>query len=190
MILALTIISVMTPNGTLMAYTTPVDIKELRDQAAVVSKAWREHCKSTMLLKTLTIEFSKSNLLVRALQRNLLLVLVGVPTPNRPDDFIKITPEGPGDPRYPPPVIPEPDETSSSETPEGKVVSVEDLDLDEGSTGKQKLAPSVKSSTKRGKDNKPMLLHLQRRRLDTLTEYIQDEFKAKGFVMPDDQGLA
>ncbi len=42
----LTCYSVMSPNGTLMAYATPVEIKELRDQAALVSMAWKEQEKT------------------------------------------------------------------------------------------------------------------------------------------------
>ncbi|KAJ4371861.1 hypothetical protein N0V86_008415 [Didymella sp. IMI 355093] len=34
----------MSPNGNLLAYSTPVNIKELRDQAALISAAWKEQC--------------------------------------------------------------------------------------------------------------------------------------------------
>lgn len=179
----------MTPNGTLMAYSTPVDIKELRDQATVVSMKWREEEKLRQGLETLTIEFKNSNVIVRALQRNLLLVLVGAPSSNRPDDFIKVTPEARGDTRYPPTELPEPDESSSGDPMEGTVPE-EVFAPGEDSAGKHKLAYSAKPLTKTEKDIKLGLLHIQRRRLETLTDYVQAEFKAKGFVMPPDPGLA
>lgn len=33
----------MSPNGTLWAYATPTNIKELRNQAALISLTWRDH---------------------------------------------------------------------------------------------------------------------------------------------------
>src|ERR1700712_320534 len=97
--------SVMSPNATLLAYTGPSNIKELRDQAALISILWREAehdnkkqhpnlqnadlTSSAVLqpdsLETLTIESEKSNIIVRAIQPRLLLVLVGGRPPNRED---------------------------------------------------------------------------------------------------------
>jgi hypothetical protein len=114
--------SVMSPNATLLAYTGPSNIKELRDQAALISILWREAehdnkkqnpksqnvdlTSSAVLqpgsLETLTIESEKSNIIVRAIQPRLLLILVGGRPPNREENFFKITAEALGDARYPP----------------------------------------------------------------------------------------
>lgn len=110
----------MSPNATLLAYTGPSDIKELRDQAALISILWREaeqqkkqnapkitDLSSSDVLKpgqleTLTIESETSNIIVRAIQPRLLLVLVGNKPPKNDDSkYFKITPETVGDARYP-----------------------------------------------------------------------------------------
>jgi hypothetical protein len=131
--------SVMSPNATLLAYTGPSDIKELRDQAALISILWKEaeqdrkkqnrdsqntDLTSSAVLKpgdleTLTVESEKSNIIVRAIQPRLLLVLVGgKPPKNNSLKFFKITPETVGDTRYPPvdyiPSPPPPESSSSS----------------------------------------------------------------------------
>jgi hypothetical protein len=128
--------SVMSPNATLLAYTGPSDIKELRDQAALISILWREaeqeHKKrnpnsqntdlsSSVVLKpgdleTLTVESENSNIIVRAIQPRLLLVLVGGKPPKHDSlEFFKITPETVGDNRYPPAdYIPSPPPLESS----------------------------------------------------------------------------
>jgi hypothetical protein len=43
--------------------------------------------------------------------------------------------------------------------------------------------------TEKEKDVKLGVLHIQRKKLDALTEYVRSEFDVKGFVMPDDSGL-
>jgi hypothetical protein len=176
-----------------MAYSTPVDIKELRDQAAVVSMVWKDHEgkleKGDQGLETLTIEFHKSNIIVRAIQPNLLLVLVGIPPPTRAEDFWKMTAELRGDPRYPSAELPEPDESSSSQPTESEAASGSAPTPGEGSTGEQKSTSTAGPLAEKEKDLKLGLLHIQRKRLDGLTLYIRSEFDARGFVMPDDQGL-
>ena len=83
----------MSPNGTLLAYSKPVQTKELRDQAALISMTWKDHCQGRQkpsvrngttqdhslkpALKTLTIETPDCNIIVRLLQPELLLVLIG-----------------------------------------------------------------------------------------------------------------
>ncbi|KAF1976869.1 hypothetical protein BU23DRAFT_551302 [Bimuria novae-zelandiae CBS 107.79] len=176
---------VMSPNGTLMAYTTPIDIRELRDQAALISMAWKDHSSKLSsnpessnselppALETLTIETANNNIIARAIQPSLLLVLVGGVPPSRKELFM-ITPEARGDARYPP--LPgEEDEAGSK----GTVV---------GSGGK---APSVLSTMSiREKDVKGGALHIQRKKLDALTDYLRRDFDAKGFVMPDDSSFS
>ena len=196
------IYSVMSPNGTLMAYSTPVDIKDLRDQAALVSMAWKEHEANYVAkrskqpeaesddsrpqgLETLTIEFENGNIIVRALQPKLLLVVVGAVPPSRKISF-KITPEAYGDQRYPPVEIPASD-------PEGEV-SPGDASTpseDESTLGKQKLntASIISNMSQKEKDVKIGALHIQRKKIDVLTEFIRNDFDEKGFVMPDDSNF-
>lgn len=190
----------MSPNGNLLAYSTPVNIKELRDQAALISTAWKEQCfgrktqsapdpkKDTVrdddevahqgaskpALETLTIETENCNILVRSLQPELLLVLIGELPPNKLQRF-KITAEGSGEARYP--ALGSSDaQTSTSIAPQN-------------AAGKLK-APSISSSmSQREKDVRLGVLHVQRKRLDALTEYIQRDFKESGFVMPADWAL-
>ncbi|KAL1596960.1 hypothetical protein SLS59_007703 [Nothophoma quercina] len=187
----------MSPNGNLLAYSTPVNIKELRDQAALISAAWKEHslgrksqsqpdprkdsardeAEQSELkpsLETLTIESENCNILVRSLQPELLFVLIGELPPTRSQQF-KITAEGNGDPRYP--AVESFDSRPSTPT------------APQGAAGKLK-APSILSSmSQREKDIKLGVLHVQRKRLDALTNYIQRDFKDSGFVMPADWAL-
>lgn len=138
----------MSPNATLLSYTGPSDIKELRDQAALISILWREAEQQNKQrisntadlsssdglrlgqLETLTIESESSNIIVRAIQPRLLLVLVGIKPPkNNESKYFKITPEAVGDSRYPsadqllspPPATrsPSPSFVESDSAPEG-----------------------------------------------------------------------
>ncbi|KAF2802499.1 uncharacterized protein BDZ99DRAFT_468945 [Mytilinidion resinicola] len=206
----------MSPNGTLLAYSVPVDIKDLRDQAALISMAWKEHeeaiasklshdqasldsdiaqsssslSKST--LETLTIEFEANNLIVRALQPKLLLVLVGGVPPGRNASF-KITPEVHGDPRYPHSEAPSSKE-GSLKTAGIHPKAVSDIAQEEGFTiieGATSPKPSVLSiadshMSQRDRDLQGGALHIQRKKIDAMTDYIRRDFDSKGFVMPDD----
>lgn len=179
----------MTPHGMLMGYSTPVDIKELRDQAAVVSMLWNDTrngrqpddrkdsaqppaatAPSTtpspkLALETLTVETEHCNIIVRALQTELLLVLVGNIAPHKKQSF-KVTPEEHGDQRYP------------------AAEAVEETTVKKGK------APSILSTmSQREKDIKLGVLHIQRKKLDALAEYILDDFNATGFVQPPDSSL-
>lgn len=189
----------MSPNGNLLAYSTPVNIKELRDQAALISTAWKEHCIGRQTqsapdprkdydrdnseaaphsdmkptLETLTIEAENCNILVRSLQPELLFVLIGELPPNKAQKF-RITAEGSGESRHP--------IMGSSE-------SVNTPTAAHSATGKLK-APSISSTmSQREKDINLGVLHVQRKRLDALTDYIQRDFKDSGFVMPADWAL-
>ncbi|KAF2193983.1 hypothetical protein K469DRAFT_651048 [Zopfia rhizophila CBS 207.26] len=202
---------VMSPNGTLMAYSTPVDIKDLRDQAALISMAWKDHeaalqskqakgssqseaaqsqdSSTTSLLETLTIEFQHNNIIVRAIQPKLLLVLVGGVPPSRRTAF-KITPEAHGDARYPSTDIQEPGPPPTSQ-PEYGSSSVDSslLTGEEVSASKKKAASIASHLSQREKDMKIGALHIQRKKIDTMTEFIRADFDSKGFVMPDDSSL-
>lgn len=187
----------MSPNGNLLAYSTPVNIKELRDQAALISTAWKEQCVGRQVqstpdpkkdstredaeaarpgglkpaLETLTIEAENCNILVRSLQPELLFVLIGELPPNKVQRF-RITAEGLGEDRYP--VLGSSDmQTSAPQSATGKL-----------------RAPSISSSmSQREKDVRLGVLHVQRKRLDALTDYIQKDFADSGFVMPADWAL-
>jgi hypothetical protein len=173
----------MSPNATLLAYTGPSNIKELRDQAALISILWREaeqNLKSARSkphnpeiasgdillegdLETLTIESESSNIIVRAIQPRLLLVLVGGRPPTHVDQLFKITPETGGDARYPPADY-RPPPSDITEAAEGESSRV-DADLKLG------------------------LLHIQRKKVDAATEHMRADFQSKGFMMPDDSSI-
>ncbi|KAJ4333793.1 hypothetical protein N0V87_007361 [Didymella glomerata] len=184
----------MSPNGNLLAYSTPVNIRDLRDQAALISAAWKEHCIGRQTqsapdprkdsaredaevaqqnglkppLETLTIEAETCNILIRSLQPELLFVLIGELPPNKAQQF-RITAEGYGDPRYP---------------------ALENADASNMLKTSTLKPPSIKSSmSQREKDVRLGALHVQRKRLDALTDYLQRDFKESGFVMPADWAL-
>jgi hypothetical protein len=199
----------MSPNGTLLAYSTPVDIKELRDQAALISIAWKEHCQGRQkppvpgqrkesaridnsaggnaaqslqpALRTLTIQSRDCNILVRLLQPELLLVLVGNIPPRKNQSF-KINAEGYGDPRYPSVDAAPSRPGSSSNLLQGDGPS--DKSLAKGKT------PSIMSNmSQRERDIRSGVLHVQRKRLDALADYALRDFESTGFVMPADSDL-
>ncbi|KAF2825306.1 hypothetical protein CC86DRAFT_295355 [Ophiobolus disseminans] len=202
----------MSPNGTLLAYSTPVDIKELRDQAALISIAWREQSQgrqkppvpeyrkdsaridsspsptqsSKPALKTLTIQSRDCNILVRLLQPELLLILVGNIPPKKSQTF-KINAEGYGDPRYPAVDTSLSRPGSSSNFLQGDAAA----DAKTGSTQTSKgKAPSIRSNmSQRDTDIRLGVLHVQRKRLDALADYALRDFESTGFIMPADSDL-
>jgi len=187
----------MSPNGTLLAYSKPVDIKELRDQAALISIAWKEHCQGRKappvpdhrkeqgrteeisadsqslkpVLRTLTIESKDCNIIVRLLQPQLLLVLVGRIPPTKRQGF-RIHAEAYGEPRYPSPDSSELRPSSSSANQASHVA-----------------ADSASTMSQREKDIRQGVLHVQRKRLDALASYILKDFEATNFIMPADSDL-
>jgi hypothetical protein len=209
-------ISLMSPNGTLLAYSKPVDIKELRDQAALISIAWKEHCQGRQkppvpgsrkesariensatanapqalqaALRTLTIQSQNCNILVRLLQPELLLVLVGNIPPKRSQTF-SINAEGYGDPRYPAIDVSLSRPGSSSNLMQGDAAGDLSRFGRPGSSGKGK-APSIMSNmSQREKDIRHGVLHVQRKRLDALADYALRDFESTGFIMPADSDL-
>jgi hypothetical protein len=197
----------MSPNGTLMAYSTPVDIKELRDQAALVSMVWKEQTEALQAkrmqeqtsdasdaprsLETLTIEFDTNNIIVRALQPALLLVLVGGVPPNRKKEF-KMTAEVHGDPRYPKADDAEELQGLPANHGASQVDSIDgSLQLGQADAPDKSKAASVMSHmSQKEKDLKAGVLHIHRKKIDGLTEYIRKEFDSAGFTMPDDTSFA
>lgn len=167
----------MTTNGTLLAYSKPANIRDLRTQAAKAGLSWQEHSESapeestetdgelkkiTMpsLLRTLTIESESSNVIVRKIQPQLLLVLEGGVPPRRRTFEPRVTPEGPGDVPYP------------------------SLDSSHGDTTLSSSVSSIAESTQSTAARN--VLQLQRKKLDALASAIARSFEESGFKMPDD----
>ena len=110
----------MTPNGTLLAHSQSTLMKDLRKQVAQTALTWQEYdmrletmesiadptTKTTMsnpqcTLQSLIIESENSNVLVRRLQPQLLLVMVGGVPARKPMFESRITTEGPdGEPLH------------------------------------------------------------------------------------------
>jgi len=203
---------VMSPNATLLAYTGPANIKELRDQAALVSILWKEaelkfkptqshpslsestSSSSTVIegcLETLTIETDKANIIVRAIQPRLLLVLVGGIPPRRKDHSFKVTPETRGSTRYPPtsklPTQPSSDSLRSS--PSSNSPSEEHKSPRTASAAASNQQGTAKELFKLDEDIKFGLLHIQRKKIDAATEHMRLDFQSKGFVMPNDSSI-
>lgn len=148
-----------------------------------------ENQSSSKGLETLTIEFQHNNIIVRAIQPTLLLVLIGGVPPSRRSVF-KITPEAYGGSRYPPGDGPESDVPSTSEPAGGESSAETSLPTGEDNgSGKKKAASIMSTMSQREKDMKIGALHIQRKKIDALTEFIRAEFDLKGFVMPDDSSF-
>ncbi|KAK4895129.1 hypothetical protein LTR27_006735 [Elasticomyces elasticus] len=87
----------MTPNGTLLAHTQPIDTRDLRQQVAMIAMSWQEQEQvkpgepsganrqtgNSRELQTLVLESIQSNILVRRIQPQLLLVLEGGVPPRK-----------------------------------------------------------------------------------------------------------
>jgi len=192
----------------LMGYSTPVDIKQLRDQAAVVSMLWNDTRNGRQTedrkdsaqpqpaaapsttpstkptLETLTIETEYCNIIVRALQPELLLVLVGNIAPHKKQSF-KITSEERGDKRYPAPEL-----SDAQSSPSPQFLQANAAPDTAGNSAAKRKAPSLLSNmSQREKDIKLGALHIQRKKLDSLAEYILADFNATGFIQPPDSSL-
>ncbi|KEQ74551.1 hypothetical protein M436DRAFT_44326 [Aureobasidium namibiae CBS 147.97] len=167
---------IMTPNGSLMAYTLPANMKELRDQVALVSISWKEHLERKDnerfepqytqggpnepskrvvrpdALETLTVEFDHRNLIVRYLQPKLLLVLEGGVPPGRKRE-LKVTAEAPGDSRYP----------------------SEDSSVSDRTDTMLGTSVGSKASTTVSSTQRLSVLHIQRRKTEIMAETIKRE---------------
>lgn len=181
----------MTPNGSLMAYTLPANMKELRDQVALVSISWKEqlerkdsenidpqdrpdspseHERRVIrpdAIEALTIEFDNRNVIVKYLQPKLLLVLEGGVPPGRRKE-LKVTAEAPGDARYPP----------------------EEHDTMNGSLNGAMLSSSAGSmastTASAASFRRVSVLAIQRKKMEIMAQTIKDELQRSGFLMPDD----
>lgn len=195
----------MSPNATLLAYSGKPDIQRIRDQATLLSQIWKEQkdrvkerdraatvtdqyssSASTTVstvaegaLETLTIENANSNIIVRAVQPRLLLVLIGGSPPRRKSDFFKITAEAKGDPRYP---EAQNDDTGNDEVL-GEVAAdaYEEAIIDVAHQGTEHSELSEKEKTR--------ILDIQRNKMDAATEFIQGDLTSRSFVMPDEGSI-
>ena len=180
----------MTPNGSLMAYTLPANMKELRDQVALVSISWKENLERkdsekfepqhsqggpneppkrivrSDALETLTVEFDNRNLIIKYLQPKLLLVLEGGVPPGRKRP-LKVTAESPGDARYPS------DEMSASGHSESVLGT---------SVGSKASITTSNASFQRAS-----VLQIQRRKVEIMAEAIKQELS--GFEVGHDVNI-
>ncbi|KAF1981538.1 hypothetical protein K402DRAFT_342191 [Aulographum hederae CBS 113979] len=213
-----------TMNGTLLAYNKPVaDMRQLRNQAAMVSRAWKDYFMPTDPPKeepkrndspeetdsntpheTLAEYTARSggNVIVRALQNKLLLVLIGGIPPGTVKEF-NIIYETASDSRYPDPETaraqvapPKPPQQlqgqpskrrlRGSPPPQASLRNTPSFSSEE-LTVSTSPAPSAQSElTPREKELRKGALHIQRKRLDSLADYISKELQEKDFTMPDD----
>ena len=161
----------MTPNGTLLAYTQPTDMRELRRQVAMAALSWQDHQEpaaeepssglppvTKVQLHTLIIESEASNLLVRRIQPGLLLVLEGGVPPRKRTFETRISAEGSdGEPIH------------SQATMESALGS-----------STSSIAESSVSQTPTGG-----VVGLHRKKLDAMATAIASDFEQTGFEMPD-----
>lgn len=165
----------ITPNGTLLAYSQPTNINDLRKQAAIAAICWQQHERGDPTgrfdgdydeeiaedeeqspLQVLIIESEDANVIMRRIQDQLLLVLEGGVPPRRFGFDRRITAEGAdGSQRRP--------HQGDGHTDVANVVKAEH----EGS--------SVASN----------VLRLQRTKMDALARIVSADFEQTGFRMPD-----
>ncbi|GAB7338432.1 hypothetical protein MBLNU457_4721t1 [Dothideomycetes sp. NU457] len=171
---------IITPNGTLIAHSTPTNIRSLRDQIALISITWKEQVAERLShqnnnttspdhasLETLTLEFDRRTVIVRHLQAKILLVLEGGAPPGYTE--VKVTAEGPGDPRYP----------ALTDGMNGVV----------NGNGSAYGSPSQASgSTAVSVGRRAKVLDLQRRKMDALARLIKENLESSVFGMPEEGG--
>ncbi|PNS21869.1 hypothetical protein CAC42_467 [Sphaceloma murrayae] len=179
----------MTPNGSLLAYTTPSDMRELRDQVALISMTWKEQLDvreeqadelghpnrdRAPVMLTMTMEFENRNLLIRYLQSNLLLVLEGGVPPRRARQ-LQVTTEGPHDARYP---------GDDSGGANGSADERKKAQQHHGAPS----SPSAGSeaSTTMSVRRRNHVLDIHRKKLDSMTGIIRSELAKARFEMPKD----
>ncbi|KAF2764737.1 hypothetical protein EJ03DRAFT_16884 [Teratosphaeria nubilosa] len=166
---------IMTPNGTLLAYTQPADMRSLRRQAAMAAISWQEHTpgraseealasngvKQSAQLHTLIIESETSNILIRQIRPQLLLVLEGGVPPRKRSFEPRVTAEGPdGEPLH-----------------NSMISANADSSLGTSMSSRADSSVSVASGG---------VLALHRRKLEAMASAIIADFQKTGFKMPED----
>ncbi|CZT17169.1 uncharacterized protein RCC_03001 [Ramularia collo-cygni] len=165
----------ITPNGTLLAYSQPTNINDLRKQAAIAAICWQQHESRGSAgrltgeydeeiaedaeqnpLHVLTIESEDANVIMRRVQEHLLLVLEGGVPPRRNGFERRITAEG---------------------------VDGSQLRSHQGD-GHTDVANPVKAEHD-GSSVAANVLRLQRTKMDALAAILRADFEQTGFKMPD-----
>jgi hypothetical protein len=163
----------MTPNGTLLAYSQPSVINDLRKQAAIAAICWQQHVshdahdssaegtdgvileeKQQHALQVLTIESAEENVIMRRVQDQLLLVLEGGVPPRRSQFARRVTAEG----------------------AHGTPLRANQAD------------GQNRSTTDPGGDVAANVLRMQRSKMDLLASAMVAEFEKTGFTMPEGTG--
>lgn len=189
--------SITTPNGSLVAYTAPADVRSLRDQAALVLVTWREqieylrtestspeadgdaHGTTNDLgssLHTMIMEFDSRNVLVRQIQPKLLLVLEGGVPPGRRKS-LHITIESLDGTKRP---------GTATSVDASQVSRTDDTNNAASHAAGSPSARSLASTTASVSQRRNNILDLHRRKLDALTEVIRQDFEKAQFSMPTD----
>jgi len=90
--------SVLTTKGRVIAYSTPADGSQVRDQATLVSMLWDDHIDNNDLrnsrqsraaesksnsLQSLVIEYGPYNIIAQRIDADFILVLISSPIPGR-----------------------------------------------------------------------------------------------------------
>ncbi|KAM0723951.1 hypothetical protein Q7P37_000942 [Cladosporium fusiforme] len=171
----------MTPNGTLLAYSQPANTRDLRNQAAMVALSWQEHEMAKVHeehdeddedhdpadfmdhIRALTIEAETSNIVATRLQSHMLLVLEGGVPPRRQGFEPKTTVEGIDDDQYPP------EDPNLANVPKDATVS-------------SRASSTISSAA-------VSVLRLQRKKLEALSNAIIDDFERTGFEIPEEGAL-
>jgi len=176
----------MTPNGTLLAYSRPVHINKLRRQAALAALLWQEHDRTSAAsadpfprdfdeelredatdrspLALLILESSTANVLLQRIQTSLLLVLEGgVPLGTRSEDWSRITTQT-LDKQH-----------KVTESSANVATKAEEPEQDPNSGEHAGVVNDV--------------LQMQRKKLDALATIMIQDFEQSGFQMPDDAGV-
>lgn len=174
----------MTPNGTLLAYSRPTNINDLRRHAAITAITWQEHQTHHLPggddeeayeeiredreeaedpLRVLTIELESSNVILRQIQTQLLLVLEGGIPPRRAGFVKKVTAEG----------------------AQGRIM------LHDSGSSSRAATPVLDSGNNNNNGSSGVasnVLKLQRKKLDAVADAISSDFQQTDFKMPENGG--
>lgn len=169
----------MTPNGTLLAYSRPTELKDIRKRVAVAAMAWQEQeaglrpgspdstndqaaSSGARQLQTLIMEAENDNTLMCKIQGQLLLVLEGGVPPRKRGFEQRITAEG----------------------VDGVVHSVGGSRRAE--SGLDSSVSSLAESSRGSIAGTSSVLGHHRKKLEAMAAAINNDFDSRGFHMPDD----
>jgi len=236
----------MTPNGVLLAYSTPAHVPTLRHQAALVGDAWEKVVRSlhrpapsrnvsSSRLKSpssplaragqipritsgdlttsafnssvttvssslqngdvdaIILQIGDKNLIVKAIQPSILIVLVGITAPKE-ELALRAAHEIVGVPSRGLSSLRPPSQQSSIAAKPAHLSIPGEADAQADAVSVQSghsrnesgYSVSDSSAIVARQDVNVDLLHIQKRKLDRIAEYIKSEFDKEGFVMPYD----